>query len=346
MKHVLSLLLLLFAFNASAIDIKPSLSGAWYNPDQNGHGLAVEVLEGNRTLIYWYVYHTDGMPMFLITVGENQGNRTTGDTYYQTGMKFGDFDPNDIQQTVWGTTTVTFNDCGSASLQYSANDPAYGSGTIQMQRLTSIAGNKCTNSPVTGNYHLTFGRGGNYAFGVANFFENGFFGFHANGPAGSVTGFGEYVMDGNNHFDMELTVFEAEGGWEKDTARALYQGGGFIIDLPDGANIVGTKVENFQRSLTSGMLTGTYDIAAASGIVGTFTINSDGTAIGNIFNGCDFNGLAYAPDEKFNQLVVDLSTSNCDWGTQVIGAGNIGGDDNLYLALTDGWLGLTWVLKK
>ena len=91
MKHILGLLLCAIAFNASAIDIKPSLSGSWFNPDQNGHGLSVEVLEDNKTLIYWYVYHPDGTPMFLITVGNNSGNRTSGETYYQTGMRFGDF---------------------------------------------------------------------------------------------------------------------------------------------------------------------------------------------------------------------------------------------------------------
>ncbi len=346
MNRLYALIFLLVAFNVSAVNIKPSFSGAWYNKNQDGHGLAVEVLDETRTLIYWYVYHTDGTPMFLITVGENQGNRTTGNTYYQTGMQFGTFDPNDLKQTVWGTSTVTFHDCKNATLQYSSNDPAYGSGSIAMQRLTSIAGNKCTESPVTGNYHLTFGLNGNFAFGVANFYENGFLGFGATGPGGSVTAFGEYRMLGNNRFDIDLTVYDTGGGWEQDSATALYQGGGFIVELPNGGSVVGTKVENFQRSLTSGMLTGTYDIEANSRVVGTFTINSDGSATGKIFNGCDLAGLAYAPNEKFNQLILDLNTSNCNWGSQVIGTGNIGGDDNLYVALTDGWWGLIWTLKR
>ena len=116
MKRLLVLLLLFAAFNVSAIEINSKLSGVWYKPSQDGHGLNVVILDESSTLIYWYVYHTDGTPMFLVTVGQNQGNRTTGTTYYHTGMKFGEFDPNDVNETVWGTSTVTFNSCNSATL--------------------------------------------------------------------------------------------------------------------------------------------------------------------------------------------------------------------------------------
>jgi len=122
MKRIFGLLLFLVAFNVSAIEINSKLSGSWYNPDQNGHGLNVATLDENLTLVYWYVYHTDGTPMFLITVGTNDGNRTSGTTYYHTGMRFGDFNPDDVQQEVWGTSTVTFTDCYTATLEYSAND--------------------------------------------------------------------------------------------------------------------------------------------------------------------------------------------------------------------------------
>lgn len=125
-------------------NVSNGYSGAWYNADQDGHGLNVHVLNENSTLIYWYVYHTDGTPMFLITVGENDGNSTTGTTYYHTGMKFGEFDPNDIQQTVWGTSTVTFHDCNNATLEYSADDFAYGSGSISMTKLADVSGLECS----------------------------------------------------------------------------------------------------------------------------------------------------------------------------------------------------------
>ena len=104
----------------------------------------VVVLDENITIIYWYTYHPDGTPMFLITVGENRDNLTTGTTYYNTGMKFGEFNPHDVQESVWGTSTLTFSDCNTSSLEYSSEDPAYGSGTIQMERAGSASGLICS----------------------------------------------------------------------------------------------------------------------------------------------------------------------------------------------------------
>jgi hypothetical protein len=126
--------------------INTGLSGAWYNEDQDGHGLNVIVLDENRTIIYWYVYHTDGTPMFLIIDGTNLGNSTTGVAYYSAGMRFGEFNPNDHELTAWGMSTVTFHDCNNLTLEYSLDDPAYGSGSIPMTKLANISGLECSNS--------------------------------------------------------------------------------------------------------------------------------------------------------------------------------------------------------
>jgi hypothetical protein len=129
-----------------SVKVSNGHSGSWHNSDQDGHGLNVQALDETRTLIYWYVYHTDGTPMFLITVGTNDGNSTTGITYYNTGMIFGEFNPDDREQTVWGMSTVTFHDCNNLTLEYSSDDPTYGSGTIPMERLTFISGLPCSDS--------------------------------------------------------------------------------------------------------------------------------------------------------------------------------------------------------
>jgi hypothetical protein len=78
---------MLVALNVSAIEVNSKLSGSWYNPNQNGHGLQVAAYSEEITIVYWYVYHTDGTPMWLLTVGENQGNRTTGTTYLLSQLK-------------------------------------------------------------------------------------------------------------------------------------------------------------------------------------------------------------------------------------------------------------------
>ena len=133
-------------FTSTGGGVNPVHSGAWYNQDQDGHGLNVIVLNGNRTIIYWYVYHTDGTPMFLTIDGTNDGNSTTGTAYYSAGMKFGEFNPNDHELTVWGMSTVTFHDCNNLTFEYSSDDPAYGSGSIPMTKLANVSGLECSNS--------------------------------------------------------------------------------------------------------------------------------------------------------------------------------------------------------
>ena len=74
--------LLLFAFfslDAWGQDINRFLSGSWYNPAQDGHGFSVEVLPDNRTVLYWYVYHPDGTPTFIVASGDNIGNTVRAD---------------------------------------------------------------------------------------------------------------------------------------------------------------------------------------------------------------------------------------------------------------------------
>jgi immune inhibitor A len=136
-----------FATDATSGQILPGHSGSYHYPAQDGHGLNIEVINESITVFYWYVYHLDGTPMFLVTVGTNKGGQTEGTTYYNTGMRFGEFNTADFSQTVWGWSRITFHDCNNLTLEYAADDPSYGSGSIPMQRLTSIAGLSCSDSP-------------------------------------------------------------------------------------------------------------------------------------------------------------------------------------------------------
>ena len=44
MKKSAVLLLFLFSLDAWAVNVDRYMSGSWFNPDQNGHGLSIEVL--------------------------------------------------------------------------------------------------------------------------------------------------------------------------------------------------------------------------------------------------------------------------------------------------------------
>ena len=44
----------LFGDWSETANIRPSWSGTWYDADQPGHGISVEVLDDERTIFYWY----------------------------------------------------------------------------------------------------------------------------------------------------------------------------------------------------------------------------------------------------------------------------------------------------
>jgi hypothetical protein len=73
MKTLISILLLSFFFSLAQADIRPEHSGAWYNHDQAGHGLSIQVLDDERTIAFWFTYTPYGFPMFLVINGINDG---------------------------------------------------------------------------------------------------------------------------------------------------------------------------------------------------------------------------------------------------------------------------------
>ena len=349
MNRIFGLFLLLVAFNVSAIEINSKLSGSWFNSDQDGHGLNVATLDEDFTLVYWYVYHTDGTPMFLITVGKNEGNRTSGTTYYHTGMKFGDFNPDDVQQTVWGTSTVTFTDCNTATLEYSADDPAYGGGTIPMTRLTFVSGLKCSDSPLHGTYHVSLadGASGEIAIGAAVLFENRDMAYLAGSDAEIVVGLGQWRVTSNDAFAFDATVYSLEGGWYEISGSGAFSEDGLEGDYTAGGKLIATPVLSFQRSLSTKMLAGTYDIwHPVSGVIGTGTISDNGQANGGTLDGCDISGGVWSPNSVFNQAYVDVNLSNCSDAGRVLGAATyIHKDQTISVIASDGWYGYVWTLK-
>lgn len=119
--------------------ITEDISGGWYDITQDGAGLSLEILDGDRAVVTWYTYDTNGNQVWLIGVGIIDGNRIVAEQVRITsGGIFGmAFNPGDVQRSVWGQLELTFSDCNNAELTYSG-PPAFGSGSQQLQRLTTI----------------------------------------------------------------------------------------------------------------------------------------------------------------------------------------------------------------
>lgn len=119
------------------------ISGTWFNPDQSGHGLSIEILPANRALTFWYSYDHDGNPLLLYVDGTIHSNRIEGVAYAPQGMRFGEFDPDALQKPVWGTLTIEFDDCNNGTLQWDSTLPEFGSGSMPLIRLSAIDGLAC-----------------------------------------------------------------------------------------------------------------------------------------------------------------------------------------------------------
>jgi len=129
-KHSLVLALVATAmllFHSGAFAIGPTYSGSWYNPEQSGHGFSLEysVLNDGIPVVvaYWYVYDTEGNPIWLIGMGEPEKDNTVileFDAPY--GMKFGEFDPEQTVRGDGGIGVFTFINSESGVFNYEPSE--------------------------------------------------------------------------------------------------------------------------------------------------------------------------------------------------------------------------------
>ena len=164
-------------------------SGAWFNQNENGHGLFLEVLPSapgsstKRLLATWFAF-MNGRQVWVQGLGDvvQEGNRQVArmDAYIYSG---GDFTPffnaGSVNQDFWGTMTLYFNGCNNAELSWSTSYPGYSSGQLPLERLTVIDGSSCnpdlggdSGGGSTDDYGDTWQTGGNWSSnGVAGNLE-------------------------------------------------------------------------------------------------------------------------------------------------------------------------------
>ncbi|MEE4305130.1 MAG: hypothetical protein V2J19_13365 [Wenzhouxiangella sp.] len=127
-------------------------SGGFYNRQRSGEGLQVHVtdIDGARTpVVYWPTYDADGRQVWLLGIGSIEGERIAIDNLRRlSGASFGpDFDPESVVDEYWGELQIDYQGCDLLTLSYSAEDPAYGNGQIQMERLYHIGQTTCSEQP-------------------------------------------------------------------------------------------------------------------------------------------------------------------------------------------------------
>ena len=126
--------------------LPPGISGSWFNPQQSGHGVTIEVLDETRVHGGWNVYDPQGNPINLYLEGVIEGQSIRSQAYVARGMRFGSFDPRDNRIQAWGTVTLAFSSCDSATLSWNADGVAglgFGTGSMPLKRLSRIGGVGC-----------------------------------------------------------------------------------------------------------------------------------------------------------------------------------------------------------
>jgi hypothetical protein len=126
--------------------IGPGITGNWFDSSQNGHGFSIEVLPSNQLLAEWYVFDSQGRRDWIIGAGPIAGNTATviGAHTSGNGAYFPpNFDPTQIQNTLWGTITFTFTDCNNGTVAWQPVETGYTAGSIPINRLTIPAGLTC-----------------------------------------------------------------------------------------------------------------------------------------------------------------------------------------------------------
>ncbi len=125
--------------------IDGSFSGTWFDPDRSGEGFLIDVTSDPnsseaRAVVTWYTYNADGSEnqAWLVGTGPIIADTILADMAITQGTGFGtNFNSDDVIRTAWGQLSIKFNNCNSATVTFTSLDSTYGSGSYELQRLTT-----------------------------------------------------------------------------------------------------------------------------------------------------------------------------------------------------------------
>ena len=119
--------------------INPGLNGNWWNgPARDGEGAQVEVADGGDgglvLVATIYSYDAIGNQIFLIAVGPVLGGSAEVDVFITDGGTWGeDFDPEQVNESQWGTGTFTSQDCDSIHMALVPNNDSQAIGYTDLE---------------------------------------------------------------------------------------------------------------------------------------------------------------------------------------------------------------------
>ena len=105
----------------------------------------IEILNEDLALVYWFSYDANGNQAWWVGVGSINGKTiTVDDAELLVGTVFGSgFNAGAINRVPWGQIVFTFDSCSSGTMSYQSTIGEFGSGALDLQRITSIPGLGC-----------------------------------------------------------------------------------------------------------------------------------------------------------------------------------------------------------
>jgi len=128
----------------SDFTVTAAISGAWYDPSHDGEGWLLDILADGRALVNWFTYDPDGNQAWFLNTGQVEGDTIRFKLVVPSGTDFGPtFNPEHVNRPEWGTATFKFDDCNSGTMSYDSPLQGYGSGSLELKRLTNLSGLEC-----------------------------------------------------------------------------------------------------------------------------------------------------------------------------------------------------------
>ena len=121
------------------------ISGAWFDPQRSGEGLAILGFVANRLSVTWFTYDPvdANRQTWISAEGSFDGRVFEGAAQITRGTVFGPgFDASAVQRIPWGTVRLEFEGC-NARLRWQSSLAGYGQGERTLRQLVGIAGSPC-----------------------------------------------------------------------------------------------------------------------------------------------------------------------------------------------------------